>query len=513
MCSGGKNSIILHVLLMWVISSIAVASCVFANDYYGNRFEVTANRSMGLMDAIGEKSSLRFTVQSSKTLSAFRVYVNTNESGSKTYRYGLQANAGGNPSGTWLGYRDLTISGGSGWLTVTLSTGIGLNAGQVYHIVVQPVDNPIKAVALRATSPLNRMIVYDQAPDAMSNTLFYNGSSWTVQDYQPVYLLDYSDNTREGSPCSAASYGSIYGAVWESERFNITGIDRTVVNVSVYLRREGSPPNDCEFVLYNNTDSATVAAGTIALASQVTTTYAWYTYVLPAPVTLASSKQYRLYLKTAGGNSTNRYQWCMPYNYDAAAYNLCNYGGQNSSNETSGDGGLTWTDGWPNYDAIFACTLYSIAVTVDPVTVALGVIPAGTPDVISQTARPSGEVVVTNSGSVSLRYEIQLDNPPGWTAVNTAPLSPEEYRLSGLFHPDQATGPDFSKAGPGLRDVIGTAGKICDGTYFATGAAQDGYDVAPGATQNLYLNFDAPPSTTITSQQTIRATVTALPMP
>ncbi|MFZ1946049.1 MAG: hypothetical protein WAW06_00715 [bacterium] len=468
---------------------------------------------MGALDASGKKASLRFTCQASKTLSAFRIYIHSNESGSKTHRYGIQVDAAGLPSGAWLAYRDLTVSGGSGWLTVTLTSGIPLTADQVYHIVVQPVDSPNKTIALRATSPLNRMIVYDQTPDPNSNTLFYNGSAWTVQDYQPVYLLAFSDNSYEGNPCSSASYGSIYGSIWESERFTLAGADRTIVEVSVFLRREGTPPNDCSFALYDNTDSVEVASGVIAEASEVTTSYAWYTYRLAGPETLTAGKQYRFYLKTTGGNSTNRYQWCMPYNYDAAPYNSRNYDGQGSINETSGDAGASWLDGWPNYDAVFRFTIYSLAITVDPASVALGTIAPGTADVVSQSARPDGELVVTNSGSEQLRYQLGLENPPGWTAVDGPPAGPNQYRLSALFHPDQAEGGDFDKAGPGFADVIGTATKTCDGAVFATGATQDGYDVSPDGTQNLYFSFDAPPSTGVASEQAITITITAQPMP
>jgi len=507
-----RTSRILPVLLIWLFAALAAPPCLNAYDYYGNRFEVTANVSMGPLDTLTKKASLRFTAQASKTLNSFRVYIQNNQSGSKTYRYGLQQDAGGRPSGTWLGYRDLTASS-SGWLTVTLTSGISLVGGQVYHIVVEPVDNPDKTIALRATTPFNRMIVYDQAPDANSNTLFYGGTIWTVQNYQPIYFLAYSDNTYEGNPCSSASFGSIWGIVWESERLTVSGADRAIIEVAVYLRREGSPPGDCNFVLHDLADNVEIASGTIARASEVTTSYLWYTYRLSAPTTLVSGKQYRLYLKTVGGTTTNRYQWCMPYNYAAADYNSRNYDGLSSVNETSDDGGLAWASGWPNYDAVFRFSLYSMAISIDPTSVDLGVLPPGSVDRISQTARPNGEIAVTNSGSENVKYEVQLQDPAGWTAVDTAPASPDQYRLSGLFHPDQATGPDFERTGPSHNDVISTTPRTCDGTRFATGTSEDGYDVPPGAAQGLYFDFDAPPSTAVSSQQAIRITITAKPMP
>jgi len=194
-----------------LLITLGTSLCVNAQTYYGNRFELASAVSMGYLDALNKKASLRFTAQASKTVNSFRIYIYDNQAGSKTFRYGIQQDNAGIPSGTWLGYTDITVSGSSGWLTVNLTSGIGLTSGTVYHIVVQPVDNPTKAITLRATTPLNQMIVYDNASDANSNTLFNNGTGWVIQGYQPIYLLGYSDATYEGNPCSSPGYGNIYG--------------------------------------------------------------------------------------------------------------------------------------------------------------------------------------------------------------------------------------------------------------------------------------------------------------
>ncbi|MEW5766706.1 MAG: right-handed parallel beta-helix repeat-containing protein [bacterium] len=267
------------------------------------------------------------------------------------YRYGIQGDSSGLPSGTWLGYKDLATAGVSKWVVADLTPDVDLTSGTVYHIVVEPVDNPNKSIALRATAPLNQLIVYDQAPDPNSNTLFYDGTGWTIQGYQPLYLLEYSDAIREGDPCSDPGYGSVYGSIYESERFTWAGGDKTITQVIVYLKCAGSPPNDCRFVLYNITDAVEVANGTIATSSEITTSYAWYTYTLSTPQTLIDGKQYRLYLKTPGGNSSNKYMWHMPFN-NGVAGNSRNYDGLNSINQTSSDGGSSWAD-WPNFDAVF----------------------------------------------------------------------------------------------------------------------------------------------------------------
>jgi hypothetical protein len=491
---------------------LCTVACLAAQTYYGNQFLITSNASIGYMDALNKTSSIRFTAQASKTIVTCWVYIHANTSGSKVHRYGIKEDSGGVPGGAWLGYEDFSVLGSNGWIYIDLNPTVDVTSGEVYHIVVEPVDNPSKALTLRATSPLNQMIVYDQTSDPNSNTLFNDGTSWTVQNYQPVYFLDYSDNTHEGNPCSVPSYASIYSTLCESERFTVSGGDRTIASVGAYLRGLGSPPNDCDFVLYNITDGVEVASGVIATASEITTSDVWYTYDLATSTTLVNGKQYRFHLETTGGNSSNRYLWRTTYNVDGTDFNSRNYDGLNSINQTSYDAGSTWTDDWPEYDTVFRFAEASLSITVDPNAVDLGTVLPGTVNTISQTARPSGEVLVTNSGGVSVRYELRIANPAGWTDVSDPPDAEDEYRLSGLFHPDQAVAPDFDEASPSYVDVIDTTGKTCDGTYFATSGAQDGYDVAPGGTQSLYFDFDAPPSTGVTSQQTITVTITAKPM-
>jgi hypothetical protein len=373
---------------------------------------------MGYLNALNKKASLRFTAQVSKTVNSFRIYIYDNQSGSKTFRYGIQQDNSGTPIGTWLGYKDITVSGSSGWLTVNLASGINLTSGTTYHIVVESVDNPTKSLTLRATTPLNQMIVYDNTTDNNSNTLFNDGAGWAIQGYQPIYLLGYSDATYEGNPCSSPGYGSIYGTQYESERFTISSNDKTISQIAVFLQGEGTPPNNCDFVLYNITDAVEVANGIIATSSQITTSWAWYTYNLPTTKTLINGKEYRLYLKTTGGNSTNRYMWHMPYNYNSAVYNSRNYDGLNSKNQTSTDGGATWSQDWPNYDAVFRFALSTtLSVSLSNNTFTFGTQPLNT----WMTPQLS---VITNDGTVAENFIGRItqftDGSNTWAISSTA---------------------------------------------------------------------------------------------
>lgn len=156
-------------------------------------------------------------------------------------------------------------------------------------------------------------------------------------------------------------------------------------------------------------------------------------------------------------------------------------------------------------DVTVTVRIQALGVSVSPTSRDLGTVLAGSVDRITQ-----GAVVVTNTGNVNQRYRLTLGAVPTWVSVEDAPDAAEEFRFSAVFKATQAVAADFEKD----KDVLmeGVA-KTCDGTVFATTAAQDGYDVAPNATQDLYFNFDAPPSTTVTAQQSLVTTITALAMP
>ncbi|MEW6095094.1 MAG: hypothetical protein AB1567_01015 [bacterium] len=509
------DSYMAKIFKIYLISTtclLIIGASIFVNaqTYYGNQFQVTTTVSMGYLDAIDKKASLRFTAQASKTVSSFRIYIYDNEAGSKTYRYGIQTDSGGVPSGTWLGYKDLDVVGGSGWLTVVLASGISVTSGTVYHIVVEPVDNPSKAIALQATTPLNQMIVYDNASDTNSNTLFYDGTGWTIQNYQPIYFLDYSDATYEGNPCSFPSYGSVYGTRYESQKFTMVGGDKIITEVAVFIKRGGSPPNDCDFVLFNITDSVEVASGTIATSSEVTPSYAWYTHTLSASKTLIDGKEYRLYLKTIGGDSNNKYMWHMPYNYDAADYNSRNYDGLNSINQSSTDGGSNWSQDWPNYDAVFRFTLSTSILSVtlrnadDSADYTSWDIGSGKQTDTVYLMDTTNCVLVKNDGTVAEDFSIS-GTGTNWTLGSSA--AEDTCVLMGLFNASTAPAEgEFSNA----NDLITTSPVWA--TYVADGSgkfqgANDGDNVLAGTGEKLYIYLKTPSSITQGDQETITVTI------
>jgi hypothetical protein len=128
--------------------------------------------------------------------------------------------------------------------------------------------------------------------------------------------------------------------------------------------------------------------------------------------------------------------------------------------------------------------------------VAFGTVVASSATVATDSSR------VINSGNVAETYSLNLTDPSGWTAVQAAPGS-EQYALSARLNSTRPVVGDFTYANHALR----TTPDACTVTKFA--GDQTGVSVAAGAARNLWLKFEAPVSTSVTTEQTIVVTVTA----
>lgn len=109
---------------------------------------------------------------------------------------------------------------------------------------------------------------------------------------------------------------------------------------------------------------------------------------------------------------------------------------------------------------------------------------------------------VTNDGNVTETYSLNLTNPGGWTAVQATPAD-EQYCLSARFNTTQPASGTFTYA----DHALSTTSTACSATEFA--GDQTGLSVPATQTRSLWLKFEAPSSTTVTTQQTIVVTITA----
>jgi hypothetical protein len=107
---------------------------------------------------------------------------------------------------------------------------------------------------------------------------------------------------------------------------------------------------------------------------------------------------------------------------------------------------------------------------------------------------------VVNDGNVTETYSLNLTDPGGWTAVQAAPGA-EEYCLSVQFNSDEPAAFTYAD------HALSTTSTACSATKFA--GDQTGVSVATSGARYLWFKFEAPSTTTVTTEQTIVVTVTA----
>jgi len=330
----------------------------------GNQFIATANLAT-LINNSNIYLALRFTAQSSKTTREVRFYQNGEfHFGQANYSVTLRADNNGNPgtvlaSGTYSPFQSTPAR----WVTVPLNTSVKLNPDSIYHLVIR-CQSTSSFLSLKSTSPLNRLIPYDNKADPNSNFLISTdaGNIWTATGQQPIYLLVFTDSTVEGNPLNLAyddnaSLTRIYGQNVIGEEFTIQTTDQEVENVGFYVRSLGTgglaPEADLLISLFNVTDNVPIITnGKLVDAKKVTTTYGWYDFNLPPKTTLVAGKTYRLFLSSIG-TTTNRAYLLTAQETDSTTGNPgATFDGTQSFYTRSNNGGTIWT-GSANRDVPF----------------------------------------------------------------------------------------------------------------------------------------------------------------
>lgn len=144
----------------------------------------------------------------------------------------------------------------------------------------------------------------------------------------------------------------------------------------------------------------------------------------------------------------------------------------------------------------------SVTVTIQNLSVsasgpiAFGIVTAG-----SQSVSTSGSTV-TNDGNTTETFSLSLTNPAGWTATQAAP-GVEEYALHAEFNSAAPASGSFSYA----NHALSTISTAASAAKFA--GDQTGLSVPVSGTRSLWFRFDAPTSTSVTTQQTVSVTLTA----
>ncbi|MEZ4655551.1 MAG: hypothetical protein R3E12_18680 [Candidatus Eisenbacteria bacterium] len=144
----------------------------------------------------------------------------------------------------------------------------------------------------------------------------------------------------------------------------------------------------------------------------------------------------------------------------------------------------------------------TVTVTIQSLSVSTtGPIAFGTVGAGSETVSGSASTV-TNDGNVTETFSLSLTDPAGWTAVQSAPGA-EEYALLSMFNSTAPAANTFTY----LDHALSTTPVASSGTKFA--GNETGLSVPATETRSLWLRFNAPTSTTVTTEQSITVTVTA----
>ncbi len=341
-------------------------------NYHGNQFIIDSTTGAGYMSGANDVIDFRFEASTGGTVNSVRVYLQR-EKNSPVYRYGLQSDSGGEPSGTWLGsgnqaYGDYQATA-TGWQTINLNESASVVAGDIYHLVVQyqsGIINPGHAIELRVSDPNNFLHPFDNSDNSFSNVLWSGdgGGNWSVQGQQPIYILDLSGSSYRGNPYHEVSEQSIYGSNYHGQEFTMTD-DVSVSSLAFYLSENSEGPTDNLYLtLYDITSSTNVITDAIMADDNDTADqfYQWIEYLFSSPIELINGHKYRLYLSSPGSDASAHYIIKSVYHDNLSALNSTNYDGTNSYYAYSTNGGGSWDSTNSNQDLSgfrFGITLYA----------------------------------------------------------------------------------------------------------------------------------------------------------
>jgi hypothetical protein len=153
-------------------------------------------------------------------------------------------------------------------------------------------------------------------------------------------------------------------------------------------------------------------------------------------------------------------------------------------------------------DISVTVTIQNLSISLSSSTWALGTVVAASTTQMTEAQ----DITVTNDGNVDEDFTLKLTDPSAWTAGATA--GPDAYVLSGLFcgAADAPGSADFNG-----EDVMTTSTQTSTAAVFGyAGGSDDGVSVSASSGVDLWLEFQAPTSSSSFAEQTITVTVGAV---
>ena len=341
--------------------------------YYGTTYS---------MNTAAKMTAHIFKAQQSKSVTLIKINIDADVGTSPTYRIGLQAVDGSNePTGTWLGatnqgYDDIVLAV-AGFRTATLNESVPLTAGTTYAVVIQYQSGTIDG----SNYAKPRHAVMHEYPTGQprnhsDNDINYvdanfrrkysvnSGTDWSTSGC-PVFLIEFSDATEQGSTYDVGFGIKLYLDIWESQLLTIDGT-QTVRAIEWYIKRWGNPAGDLEYEIRGPDSESVLRSGTVAPAgTSEPQSYKWHRETLSSPLTLNNGAEYRLVIKSPSSVDTNN-SWEVGYSGFDAGYGDETYGGTSSHGERSINGGSSWSSRtWDTHFRFDNTASYEKTFTID----------------------------------------------------------------------------------------------------------------------------------------------------
>ncbi|MFA5030283.1 MAG: hypothetical protein WC495_01695 [Patescibacteria group bacterium] len=288
-----------------------------------------------------DRVSFRFTSLFSSPVSEVRVYVASHTGNSSIFRFGIQTDNAGLPSGTYL-TSGTFIASSNGWKTITLSPAYTPTPGTTLHLVGERVSGK-NSVTLRTSTPLQNINPSTGQTDTEQQTLSTtDGVTWTANNLQPLMIVQDTLGNLLGNSYTTTTSQAIWGTteIGEVVRFSQ---DTVIQGATLTIGRSGTPTGNLLLTIRDlTTDSVLGQQETIATPGQASTTMRWITKDFTNPITIPATHTIRLELSSSGSTqSSRRYNTQIISSLASTPYQDTTYGG--TENYAATKTGTLWT--------------------------------------------------------------------------------------------------------------------------------------------------------------------------
>ncbi len=390
----------------------------------GNESLLTSAFWSFLLDSTSKKTSYRFTLDRNIVVDRLAIRL-SNLTGAPDLQVGIQADAAGLPSGSFL--TQATQAAISGWMNLDVPP-LAMASGAVYHLVVEVANDGGGSFNLTASAPHHQILPENQALDPALNCLSYSGS-WSAANLMPVFGLRDQGGNHFGNSFAGVQLSGIHGSgtapggddLQSGEEFPGPSSPQLLNSVQVQMRKVGNPTADLLFALVNLTDSLTEAAGVLSTPAEVGGAVAWKGAAF-TPFSLLPGKSYRLVLQAQGPgtDAANRYDVSAGNSFVSGdpVLGKISYGGSPYRYVYTINGGGAWTSSADNMDLHYRFNAPIPTPTASP-------IPTGTPSPTpSPSASPSGTWTATGTPSATGSATPTVTGSPSATPSASASSTP-----------------------------------------------------------------------------------------